>query len=384
MLKKIIIIAMVVLFVLTGVAGVAFAANDHKDENATLSQDTTHQGLYVRAANTVTINGTVNGDVWAAANTVTINGTVNGSVYAAGSEVVVKGTVQGSLHAAGSRVAVEGKVGGSVYEAGNELSLSREATVGSTMVAFGSRYSQDGSVGSQAYLFGSSVNIDGPIGGNTKIYASQITLGRGATINGDLKYVSDATISIANDGNIAGSVTKIQDPAPQASQSTVLGMIGSLLFGLASSILLGIVAISIVPGSFQAVTTWQQRNVAKSLLAGVGFAFLFPVVLLVVAVSLIGLPLALTGLFAYLAVLLLGEVVTGYCIGRWLLKRDQYNLGTLFLQLLVGLALLKVIGIIPVVGGIVGFLAALSGIGALVWRSKERLLAVRKKQLART
>jgi cytoskeletal protein CcmA (bactofilin family) len=381
MIKKIVIGIMLALFALTSVAGVAMASSTDNQTNVVLPTADSHKGLYVRTGENVTIDGTITGDAWLAGSKVVINGDIDGSLYAAASEVIVKGVVRGNVMAAGSRVTIEGKIGGSAYLAGSEITTDNQSTVAGSMVAFGSIYNQQGSVGTQAYLFGSQVTIDGPIGSNTKIYASEVTLGKNAQINGNLAYASDAKVSIANDKNITGSITKIADTAKPNAGTSIVAISMGTVFMLAASLLLGLVAFSVLPGSARATADWEQSHLTKTLLYGIGFAFLVPVVLLVTALTLVGFELAILGLLVYIAVLMLGGVMTAYCIGKWLLKRKTYSTATLALELLVGVGILSVIGLIPFVGSLVGFFAAIAGIGAIVGRSRERLMAVRAKQI---
>lgn len=380
MIKKIAIIVMLALFALTSVAGVAMASNNDQQASVVLPASDIHNGLLAKSGESVTIDGKVTGDAWLAGSTVVINGDIEGSLYAAASEVTVKGTVRGNVMAAGSKVTIEGRVGGSSYLAGSDITVGKDAKVAGSMVAFGSIYNQQGNVGTQAYLFGSQVTVDGTIGSNTKIYASEITLGKNAQIDGNLAYVSDAKVNISNDKNITGSITKIVDtPKPTAGTSVVAMVLGAL-FLLAASLVLGLVAFSVLPGSARATATWEQSYLGKSILYGVGFTFLTPVVLILVVISMVGFELAIFGLLIYVAVLMLGGLMSAYCIGKWLLKRKTYSFGTLTLELLLGAGLLAAVGLIPFLGSLVGFVAAIAGIGAIVGRSRERIVAIRAKQ----
>ena len=381
MIKKIVIITMLTLFALTSVAGVAMASSSDNQASVILPTADSHKGLYARSGDKVTIDGTVTGDAWLAGSTVVVNGDVEGTLYAAASEVTVKGTVKGNVMAAGSKVTIEGRVGGSAYLAGSDIVVGKDATVGGSMVAFGSIYNQQGSVGTQAYIFGSQVTVDGTIGSNTKIYASDITLGKNAQIDGNLAYVSDAKVNIANDKNITGSVTKIVETPKANAGTSVVAMVLGAVFLLVASLVLGLVAFSVLPGSARATASWEQSNLGKAILYGMGFAFLTPVVLILVAITMVGFELAIFGLLVYVAVLMLGGLMTAYCIGKWLLKRKTYSFGTLFLELLLGAGLLAVIVLIPFLGSLVGFVAAIVGIGAIVGRSRERIVAIRAQQI---
>lgn len=108
------------------------------------------------------------------------------------------------------------------------------------------------------------------------------------------------------------------------------------------------------------------------------------VLVALLALPLLSVPLLMSGigtpiglgivLFLLPALAVLGYLVSGTAIGaallRWLRRRPLE--GKPYLAATIGLLLLQVIGLIPVLGGIVAFLASLIGAGALLvlaWRA---------------
>jgi hypothetical protein len=95
---------------------------------------------------------------------------------------------------------------------------------------------------------------------------------------------------------------------------------------------------------------------------GLGFAALvtIPIAALIVAITVIGLPLAITSFVIWLASLYLAKIIVAEFIGRSLLKQGGV------VSLFVGLLIVIVAVNIPILGGLLNFLMCLLGMGALV------------------
>jgi len=82
-----------------------------------------------------------------------------------------------------------------------------------------------------------------------------------------------------------------------------------------------------------------------------------------VAITIVGIPLALVGIVAYVVALWIGSVYGRYALGSWVLDRlDSPNRWVALLLGVVGVAL---IGLVPWIGELVDLLVLLLGLGAL-------------------
>jgi hypothetical protein len=98
--------------------------------------------------------------------------------------------------------------------------------------------------------------------------------------------------------------------------------------------------------------------------------FLLPIVAVLLLVIVVALPL---GLFILLALGLLytvGYVAGAHAIGRRIVKAPTSR----FLAFFAGWAILRVLGLIPVVGGLAWMLASILGLGVL-WVASRRATA---------
>jgi len=104
---------------------------------------------------------------------------------------------------------------------------------------------------------------------------------------------------------------------------------------------------------------------------GVLMAIMLPTAAVVLLVTIIGIPLGLFAMAAFAVLFGLGVVVAGYWAGlriRKLIssKTDVPTLGPRLGWMLVGLIVFSVIGIVPILGNLIQFLAAFTGSGAFV------------------
>ncbi|MDQ3680068.1 MAG: hypothetical protein M3378_05910 [Actinomycetota bacterium] len=96
-----------------------------------------------------------------------------------------------------------------------------------------------------------------------------------------------------------------------------------------------------------------------------------PVVSVAVLFTVLGIPLGLLGLLSLALLYSLGYVVAALALGRAVVKEPK----SLYLAFLVGFVILRLVGLIPALGGLVTFLATAFGLGALAvagWRAARR------------
>ncbi len=99
-----------------------------------------------------------------------------------------------------------------------------------------------------------------------------------------------------------------------------------------------------------------------SIIAGVAVFFLLPIVAVVLLATVVGIPL---GLFLLLALALLytvGYVAGAHAVGRMVVKPPASR----YVAFLAGLGIVRLLALVPVVGGIVWAITTIVGLGALV------------------
>jgi len=91
----------------------------------------------------------------------------------------------------------------------------------------------------------------------------------------------------------------------------------------------------------------------------------------VLAVTLVGIPLALVLLSLYLAILLLATVMVAYRIGSWLFERINRPQASPWARMALGVFVVSLAISIPFAGPLFAIAVLIAGAGALVLERRE-------------
>lgn len=377
MKKKIIIAALVLLGAALPVAGLASgvaAQNMKAGMNVTVAADETVEKTLFTSGQTVKVAGTVDGDVFCAGQSVVITGTVLGDVICAGQNVEITGTVEGDVRAAGQTVTLGGEVQGNATIGAQTFTLKEDALVND--IAVGATVATlNGEVQRDAYLGSENATFNGLVGRNANVDAMQVNLEDNARIAGDLSYPEQAELARAEGAEVIGqteqyeSATTTSSSGPNAAQ-----IIGGIIFILLLLLTASMGLVALMPRLFQAVSQHVVDKPGKTVLIGLAAVFGIPILAIALMISLIGVLLGVMLLVAYALMLFLSGPVAGYFVGRLLLSDRSTNP---LLYMLIGSVLLITAYLIPFLGGLIMFAAAVLGSGMIV-----RELFIRGKDIS--
>lgn len=324
---------------------------------ATISED-----VYV-AAQSGTVEGTIDGDLVIVGGDLTISGTVTGSVNALSSgtiRVTETGRIDGALRAAARQVVVAGDVGEDLAATAVSTRIESGGGVGRDVVAFAAALTIDGGVGRDVRGRVFDVSISGDVGNDVDITVSRLTVGDEATIGGDVLYRSAGEAAIAEGATITGQIVRLP-----SSPNFLYGIILTLanIVSLLAFVVIGCVAIWLFRGSSARAVDAALRRPMRSLLTGLVAVVLTPVLIVVFAVTLVGLPLALALVVLMIVGLVLGPAPFVTAVGDRILRSK----GGLFGAFVLG-ALLWRLGIwfIPWIGGFLFLVGLVWGVGAWI------------------
>jgi cytoskeletal protein CcmA (bactofilin family) len=331
------------------------------------STETIHDDLYAFGQN-VTILGTVDGDVFAAGSSVAISGTVTGSVYAAGGTVTVSSDVQRSLRAAGGTVAVYGPVTQDALLAGGMVEIAAPARVGRDLLLAGSA-DVAAPVGRNVWAGSGELSLSAPIGGDVRADVGNLRLDSGASIAGDLFYTSDRQAQISPDVAVIGAIQ--HQPRPERTATPPAWTAGTTVVdwvrGLIGVLALALCLVLVFPRYTAGVTDTLTAQPWHSLGFGFGLVFGMPIVAAVVfAIGLLvgGWWLGLMLLMLYVICLVIGYALAAGAVGTRVVAMWGKSTWPPAVAVLIGLVLFGLIGLVPVVGGIVLTIALAAGLGA--------------------
>lgn len=326
------------------------------------------------AAERVEIAGTVNGDVYAAAGEVYIDGTVNGDLLVAGGQINISGDVTQDLRLAGGNVNISGTIGRNASLAAGNVDFTGEGEiVGGLAAAFGN-LNLTSPVGKYVKVAGGNLTIANNVGGNVEAAIGSIRLTPNANISGNMTYWSNEKSSV-DEVRVAGRVyfnrtdvgqeSKIRNAAGKAGGAV---SIGSFIFTL----ILGIAFLMLFPKFTRRASDVIKTRPLKSFFLGLLSIFIFAAVFIVLAVTILGIPLALLLALFYGFSLYLARIPVIYLIGSLLMSRFADERQD-YWSFIAGLIIYWILILLPI-KPLVTLLVTFTGMGAvyLAWRTKPR------------
>lgn len=346
----------------------------HAEDGVFVAAGETIDDTLIAFGETVEIDGDVSGDVIAMGRRVVIRGHVGGQVFAAAQSVTIDGEVDGSVFGAGRDISVSSsRIGRNLIGAGATIDLNPGARVGQNVMAAGEQVKLAGSVGRDALGAAENIEVSGAIAGALTGYANGITLLAPARIDGNVTaYLPQADhLTVSPSAVVGGEVKTIPSgPHRQESRYATGGFYMLQLLRFAAALVTGAILFALVP---------RMRRVAPAsagdalVAGGVGLVTLVatPIIAVLVAITVVGIPIAVAGMFVWGVGIYLAKVVVAHFVGARLVETSG-NARHFTLALAVGLLLVIVLVNLPFVGGVLNFLLTILGLGLLVlfgWRA---------------
>ena len=310
-------------------------------------------------AKSVTVDGIVNGDVFIGAQSIKIGGTVNGNVHTAAKTIEMSGVVRGNMYGGAQNILVTGsRIGGSLLLGGASINVDNNSVIGGSILA-----------GAESLMIDSRVT--------RSVYAGtgNLNIGSDAQIGKDLYYATgESKATISPDATILGSTFKseytytkpnvdvgvMQKNAMKAAVATKVGMTIVWFLG---ALLVGFAYMKLAEKQFSQTAGIVTQSFWKSL--GIGFlvAMAFVPAIIILSVTVIGLPLAGISVLLFILYSCLAGIIIARALGSRLLKANKK--APVFGAFALGLLLIKIVEMIPFVGFMTGLVVFWSGLGAL-------------------
>jgi hypothetical protein len=359
------------------VPATSHAAEVRKADRVDVNANEVIDDTLIVLAKTAVIEGHVVGDALVFANSVSVTGTIDGNLITAAEEVEIEGSVGGSVVTAGQDVYIGALQGSQLYAAGRRVTLDAVQLSGDAMLA-GSRVDVAGAVGRDVYATGQRIVIEAALQRDLVITGDDLYVGQNVTVGRDLEaHVDDADDLVVEAGASINGTTNIFDDLDDSRFDDV-GFYVRKLCMLVAGLVFGLVAFMLVPNMFQAPRELtEQRHWTRAFGIGLACLFLIPIAAVVVALTLIGLPLALFAIGGYALALYLGKLFIAAEIGRRILKLGGRKRSEVAWSLLLGLLILAVLAELPIVGGLLGFVLAVFGLGTVInylldWKRRRK------------
>lgn len=220
---------------------------------------------------------------------------------------------------------------------------------------------------------GGELTLNGTIGGASQLVAQNITIGGNAALRGPVRYwAEEGEISFGN--ALQNGATASFDPSlqkhfdqPDAKFLGFASFLAVLWYLLAGFTLLWL-GQWFFGRTFKAAASTASAEPVRSLGYGFLYFVVVPVAIVLLFITVIGIPIGLIALLFYGLFFALASIITALVGANWIDQRKAYNwrlLQLVFVALGL-LVVLKLLTFIPFLGWVIKIAAILIAFGAIL------------------
>jgi cytoskeletal protein CcmA (bactofilin family) len=264
-------------------------------------------------------------------------------------------------------VRVEGFVVRDIHSGFGDIEVTKDGRVGGDINAGVGDVKVDGPVDGEIDAGLGDVYVDALVGGDIDVGRGHVELGPRAQVHGNVYYGS-GQIRPHPDAVVEGNMVSGMGPEMEHEPDDGFGIpsLVGWVFGTAAFVACSVLLAVLAPGPLQAAARRAEESPGWSLLFGVASVPAVVVFAVVLAVSIVGIPLLLLLAPAYLAFVFFGALVAAYFVGRRVVFATGHYRGGNALAAMVGSLILAVAYLIPILGGLLLYGLALFGTGAAI------------------
>jgi hypothetical protein len=240
----------------------------------------------------------------------------------------------------------------SIVKVGENIIVPQGADVKS-VVAVGGSVTVYGQVEDDVVAVGGSVYLKDSalVGGDTVAVGGQVVRDPDASAKGEVVEVSAAGISPAVTYFTRGGILK--------------GMAIFAVLTFIGFIILAVILIAMFMPQLGRVSGVLEGNLSRNFLIGLLIMVIFVPIIIVLAVSIIGIVLIPVWVILIGAACLFGYIAAGHVLGKKTLHAFKLTDKSMMTETLVGVVLLSIVGLVPVGGFLVKMIAVLCGLGGV-------------------
>jgi hypothetical protein len=299
---------------------------------------------------------------------------VNGDIICAGENFNMSGTSTGDIRLVFGSAKIDGVVEGNTTVVADYLEVQDTAKLGGEFFVLANEAKLAGEVESDLYGYVKKASISSFVGGNISMRQgngffsdgefAEFKLLSGATVDGDFNFKSRQE-PILEDGVIVnGEERKTITSDKKENYSGDIFWSFVLIF---SNILIALVLIALFKNFVNSVSGIIKKQTVKSLWLGILAFLLIPISIILLLLTMIGIPLAIISLFIFLGIALISKSIVSIVLGEKILEllrsKKKYSLN---INAVVGAIALYFLIATPFIGSFISFLSIVLVLGAVL------------------
>jgi hypothetical protein len=240
-----------------------------------------------------------------------------------------------------------------------------------TVVIFDGPATIDGTVREQVVAFNGDVLVNGVVEDDVVAFNGRVTVAGQGAVGGDV--VSRESAVVEEGATVTGDVRRF-DPDVFDTWFGVVTRLAWWLTVTVAVLVLGLLLVWLAPRAAAATFTAARTATGPTVAWGIAALVGGPIVAVLIMVTVIGIPLGLYLLAALGVISVVGYTAAAWVLGRSIVREPVGRVPAF----LAGLGILRLAALIPLLGSLVWFLAAVFGTGALLvaaWRARSATAA---------
>jgi hypothetical protein len=217
-----------------------------------------------------------------------------------------------------------------------------------------------GHVQNDVFAINSDVTISGTVDGSVTTVVKRLRLLPGARVAGNVHYDEKKPV-IARGAVVSGDVSHQN----WRSTAGIRWLFRLILWATVtvSTLILGLVLLAFAPRAAESAWVIAQQRTGVSIAWAAGLFFGVPIVAIVAMVTVVGLPLGIALLLAYLPLAFVGYVTSCWLLGMVMRRQREWGRPRTFLA---GWGVLRLLALVPYLGVALWIAAAAFGLGVLL------------------
>ncbi len=313
-----------------------------------------------KAGENIKIEEELDGTAFIAGDKVDLNNKINGIGFVASSELNIN-FEQDYIFGAGSTINIKDNIAKDAFILGEKILIDENVILGRDAYIFTDTLTIKGTINRNLYIYGTTVNIEGTINGNIIVSALELNIDKNAKVIGTLKYNEDASIEGLRK-DIETKTYKIS-----TNNITFKEYITNFISSYIHITLLAIVLVFICESLFKkSLKETEDINTKKvATLCGKGFLILIgvPIIAMMLLFSGAFVSVGVIGAILYGILMYISNIFTAYFLANILDKKIFKKNMNSYLLMIIGLFIIYLLGMIPLIGGLISFISMLLGIG---------------------
>lgn len=371
MKKKSLIFLLFFLFIIIILPISVKAINWQNQEEIYINYEETVDGNFFFLAKNVKIDGNINGDLIGLADNLEINGRVEGDILIIAQNLNFNGEVVGSIRGITDKGNINGVVGKNLNIAGVKIYISELSHIYWDALILANNLDMRATVDGSLYATLNTALLNGQIKRNANIIlkdkSEALVLGEKLEINNNLTYKSLNEAVISREAQIGGDITY-----KKLITKNTYNFTWSLLYQIFSAILIALFISHFFRKTLRQSSINIEKKFLPSLTWGLFLTIILPLILLILAFTVIGFKLSLIIFSLWLALILSAKVIFSFFIGRLVFNKIlKKSKASYTWKIIIGIIITWLLFSLPYFGSLFSLIAIILAMGSLFLEIKK-------------